>query len=68
MAEGCGGVEGEAVMHTLNSLLTQYCQLFGYSSCSNLTALDVFLLATVGMFVLLAVATVLKRIFTGISH
>jgi hypothetical protein len=56
------------MMHTLNNLLTQYCQLFGYSSCRNLTALDIFLLTTIGMFVVLALATVLKRIVTGISH
>lgn len=55
-------------MNTLYNLLTQYCQLFGYSSCRNLTALDIFLLSVIALFVVLVVATVLKRVFTGISN
>ena len=55
-------------MHTLYSLLTQYCQLFGYSSCRNLTAVDIFLLFVIAVFVVVVIATVSKRIFTGISH
>ncbi len=62
------GVEEEKVMDAFYNLLTQYCQLFGYSSCSNLTALDIFLLSIIALFVVLAVATILKRAFTGISH
>ena len=55
-------------MHKAYSLLTQYCQFFGYSSCRNLTAVDKFLLFAIGSIAVLAVAGIPKRILTGISH
>lgn len=55
-------------MNTLNDLLNQYCQLFGYSSCSNLSFAEMFFLGAVSVLAILAVATFLKRVITGISH
>ena len=55
-------------MHTLNSLLNQYCQLFGYSSCSDLSSGEMFFVGAVGVLAILALVTFLQRIITGISH
>ena len=41
-------------MYIINSLLTKYCQLFGYSSCTNLTVVDTFFLAAGGLLVILS--------------
>jgi hypothetical protein len=47
-------------MHILYNLLTQYYQLFGYSSCRNLTAVDKFLLFAIEGIAILIVAEILN--------
>ena len=54
-------------MPRINSLLTKYCQIFGYSSCTNLTLVDTFFLAAVGLLMVLAIASLLKWFYMGIS-
>ena len=54
-------------MNTLHSLMTQYCQLFGYSSCNNLSLIEKFLLIAVVVVVFMIVAGTVKRIITGVS-
>jgi hypothetical protein len=55
-------------MYIFNSLLTKYCQLIGYSSCSNLTVLDTFFLAAVGALVAFAFVRLVKWFYRGISR
>jgi hypothetical protein len=57
----------EVVMDTLNGLLTEYCRVFGYSSCSDLTMAETAFLIAVGALVIIIVATVFRRVFTGVS-
>ena len=55
------------IMNTLNRLMNQYCQLFGYSSCNNLSLIEKFLLSAVAVIVLMVIFGILKRVVTGIS-
>ena len=52
----------------MERLLNQYCQLFGYSSCSNLETSDKILLIAVGVIVLIIIVGMLRKAITGISN
>lgn len=54
-------------MDTINALLTEYCRVFGYSSCSNLSLAEKSFLIAVGALVLLVIASVICRMVTGVS-
>ena len=54
-------------MDTFNGILTEYCRVFGYSSCSDPTMAETAFLIAVGVLVLIVVATVFRRVFTGVS-
>ena len=54
--------------NAMERLLNQYCQLFGYSSCSNLETSDKILLIAVGVIVLIIIVGMLRKAITGISN
>ena len=55
-------------MNTIHSLVNQYCQLFGYSSCNGLNIYEKFLLIAVVAIVFIIVVGILRRVGTGISN
>jgi hypothetical protein len=52
-------------MTTLNGLLRSYCQLFGYSSCSGLSWLEIGVMGAAGALVLIVGFRLARRIITG---
>jgi hypothetical protein len=53
-------------MNIINNLLTEYCQLFGYASCSNLSLVEILVLAAIAIFVIAVIFRLLRWIFKGI--
>ena len=53
-------------MDIINNLLTDYCQLFGYSSCNNLGVVEILVLLAVAVFVAIVAFRLLRWIFKGI--
>jgi len=52
----------------INNLLTSYCKLFGFSSCTGLTVVETFFLAAVGALVAFAIVRLIKWFYRGISR
>jgi hypothetical protein len=55
-------------MYIFNSFLTEYCKLFGFSSCIGLTVVETFFLAAVGALVAFALVRLIKWFYRGISR
>lgn len=53
-------------MAIINSILTSYCQLFGYASCSNLSWVEILVLAAIAIVALAVIFRLLRWIFKGI--
>lgn len=53
-------------MDIINNLLTRYCQLFGYASCSNLSWVEILVLLAISIFAMAVIFRLLRWIFKGI--
>lgn len=53
-------------MDIINSLLTRYCQLFGYASCSNLSWVEILVLLAIAIFAIAVIFRFLRWILKGV--
>jgi hypothetical protein len=53
-------------MATLDGILMRYCEIFGFSSCYGLSWTESSCLIAVGVFVLVVIGSVVRRVVTGI--
>jgi hypothetical protein len=52
-------------MTVINNFMTSYCQLFGYVSCSNLSAVEILVLAAIAIFAMAVIFRLLRWILKG---